>query len=208
MKATILILTFFLITLASQAQWSYRFLSSQKHYLYSSGEYIVGNEQAGKLGLNYTYNNKYTISIGYSATFKSTISPPDNFLKSGTNLAPAYASEPFENTESLHMMFGRVINLYKKNGVRIIVQGGPGLSTFRTPEFSLIKSGEMYDYQIATEKKLSLVLNPKIEMPLGNTLGCSLGPLVIINNNQNYIGAGLGIMYGIVKNNSFYYFYL
>lgn len=199
MKALVLILSLFLLALTSKAQWSYKSLPSQQHNLYSSGEYVVGNKQAGKLNLNYTYNNKYIVSLGYSATFKTSISPNDNFLKSGSNLAPNYKTEPFENNENLHLMVGRVFQLSEKSGIRLIIQGGPGISTFRTPEFSLLKSGNLFDYKIDTDKKLSLVLNPKIEIPIGSTVGFSFGPMAIINNNQKYIGAGLGLMYGIVK---------
>nr|WP_319273106.1 hypothetical protein [uncultured Draconibacterium sp.] len=200
MKVTLLIATFFLLALASQAQWSQSDLSVQKHYLYSTGEYVVGKEQAGKIGLNYTYNNKYTISIGYSATLKKTMTPTDDFLKSASNLAPAYSTEPFENNENLHLMLGRIIPLDKQNSIRLVLQGGPGISTFRSPEFSLLTSGDRYDYNIATKKKLSLVVNPKLEMPLLSALGCSIGPMLIVNDEQKYFGASIGIMYGIIKN--------
>lgn len=199
MKASVIILSLILLALTSKAQWTYRSLSSNTHHLYSSGEYVVGNSQAGKLSLNYTFNNKYIISVGYSATFKTAISPTDEFLKSGTNLTPNYKTEPFENNESLHLMLGRVIQLSQKSSVRLILQGGPGISNSRSPEFSLLKSGDLYDYNIARDKKLSLVLNPKLEIPVCCTVGFSVGPMVIVNQNQKYIGAGIGFLYGVVK---------
>lgn len=200
MKVTILIASFFLLALASQAQWSQQVLSSQKHYLYSTGEYVVGKEQAGKLGLNYTYKNKYTISVGYAATMKKTMAPTDEFLKSASNITPAYSTEPFENNENLHIMIGRIFTLDKQSGIRVVLQAGPGVSTYRSPEFRMLTSKDMYDYNIATKKKLSLVVNPKIEMPLVATLGCAIGPMLIVNNEQKYFGASVGIMYGIIKN--------
>ncbi len=188
-----------MVALASQAQWSYRFLSSQKHYLYSSGEYVVGEKQAGNIGLNYTYNNRYTLSVGYSATFKSAASPTDEFLKSGTNLSPASSAEPFQNSEILHMMVGRIFDINKKRSIRVLLQAGPGISTFREPEFNLLKSTNQYNFKTAASKKISFVVNPKIEMPLCCTVGCSVGPMVIVNSNQTYFGAGIGLMYGLIK---------
>ncbi|WP_297090005.1 hypothetical protein [uncultured Draconibacterium sp.] len=199
MKTPVLIIIFCLVALASQAQWSYRFLSSQKHYLYSSGEYVVGEKQAGNIGLNYTYNNRYTLSVGYSATFKSAASPTDEFLKSGTNLSPASSAEPFQNSEILHMMVGRIFDINKKRSIRVLLQAGPGISTFREPEFNLLKSTNQYNFKTAASKKISFVVNPKIEMPLCCTVGCSVGPMVIVNSNQTYFGAGIGLMYGLIK---------
>lgn len=199
MKTLFFIFAFCLISLMSHAQWSYKFLASQKHHLYSSGEYIVGQQQAGNIGLNYTYNNKYTLNIGYSATFKTPVSPSPDFLKSGTNLTLASSVEPFENAENLHMMVGRIFDINRRRSIRVIFQGGPGVASFRQPEFNLTKSGDQYNFKTTVSKKLSLVLNPKIEMPLCCNVGCSLGPMVVLNSNQTYIGAGIGLMYGLIK---------
>ncbi|QIA07395.1 hypothetical protein [Draconibacterium halophilum] len=200
MKTLLIITVFSLISLGTYAQWSNKSAVPKTHNLYSSGEYVVGKQQAGNIGLNYTYNNKYTISVGYTASFKSTVTPSAEFLKSGINLTPINSSEPFENTENLHMMVGRIFDLNQKRSIRIIVQGGPGISTFREPEFNLIRSGNQYNFETKTAKKLSLVLNPKIEIPLYSSVGCSVGPMLVVNSNQTYIGAGIGIMYGLIRN--------
>lgn len=200
MKTLLLITIFSLLTMGTRAQWVDKSEATKKHNLYSSGEYVVGEQQAGNIGLNYTYNNKYTVCVGYTATFKSIVTPGGEFLKSGTTLTPVNSSEPFENTENLHMMVGRIFNLNQKKSIRIVFQGGPGISTFREPEFNLLESGNQYYFETKTSKKLSLVFNPKIEMPLYATLGCSVGPMMVINSNQTYIGAGIGIMYGLIRN--------
>ena len=90
--------------------------------------------------MSYSYNNKYILSIGYAATFKSTIIPSDNFLKSGSNLTPATSAEPFENTENLHLMVGRIFNLNDKKNLRVVLQAGPGIATSREPEFALVNA--------------------------------------------------------------------
>ena len=201
MKTLLLIAIFSIFTLASRAQWADRNSVRTKHNLYSIGEYVVGDQQAGKIGMSYTYNNKYILSVGYSATFKSTVTPSDNFLKSATTITPATSAEPFENSENLHMMVGRIFNLNNKKNLRVVLQAGPGIATFREPEFALVNSNSQYNFETKTTKKLSLVLNPKLEIPLHSTVGCSVGPMVVVNSNQTYIGAGIGIMYGIIANN-------
>lgn len=200
MKTLLLITVFSIVTLISHAQWTDKPSSTTKHNLYSTGEYVVGGEQAGKIGMSYTYNNKYILSVGYSATFKSTVTPSDNFLKSATPLTPVTSAEPFENSENLHMMLGRIFNLNEKKNLRVVLQAGPGITTFREPEFAMVNASNQYNFETKTSKKLSLVLNPKIEIPLHSTVGCSVGPMVLVNSNQTYIGAGIGIMYGLIAN--------
>ena len=201
MKTLLLITVFSLVTIVCHAQWSDKPAATKQHNLYSSGEYVVGDQQAGSIGMSYTYNNKYIVSVGYIATFKSAVSPSDNFLKSGTNITPATSAEPFENAENLHMMVGRILNLNEKKNVRVVLKAGPGIATFREPEFTLVNSNSQYNFETKTSKKLSLVVNPKLEMPLHSTFGCSVGPMLVVNSNQTYFGAGIGIMYGLISNN-------
>ena len=198
MKTIILILLCCIVTLASEAQWTNKYKSnSNKHFFYTSGQYIVGESNGGNLGLNYIYNKKLSISIGYAATSKTTIGLPDEYLKSGVEYTSANEVDPFQNLENFHLMLGRAFSLNKKSSIRLLLQGGPGLTTAREPEFVI--SGTQYDYQMKSSKKVSLVLNPKIELPLCCTVGCSVGPMIVVNGSQQYFGAGIGIMYGIVS---------
>lgn len=198
MKTFYLLLIFCFCSLISAAQWSNQFQSNDKHSLYTSGDYLMGACNGGNLGLNYIYANKISVNLGYTATNKASCSLPDQYLKSGATYTSTNPVEPFENFENLHLMFGGLINLSKKNSIRILLQGGPGLSTQREPDF--IVSGNTYNYNMKTTKKVCLVVNPKIEMPLCCTIGFSFGPMVVVNDSQTYIGAGIGLMYGIIKN--------
>ncbi|HPF50732.1 MAG TPA: hypothetical protein PK335_04110 [Draconibacterium sp.] len=196
MKAILFLVAVSLISISSQAQWSYRFLSHEKHFFYSSGDYIVGNQNGGKISVNYVYNNKYTVNIGYSATTKNEAQLPNEILKSATELIPANSTVAFSNSENIHLMLGRVFNLNKEGTFRFILQGGPGMITSRDPIYT-VKSN-VYEYDMEATKKMCMVLNPKFEIPLFSALGVSAGPMLVMNNSTRYIGAGIGIMYGIV----------
>lgn len=156
----------------------------------------MGKTNGANLGLNYIYNNKLSINLGYSATNKTDSHLPDEYLKSAENYQLVNSTEPFENFESLHLMFGRIFTLTKSNSIRFLLQGGPGISTIREPEYNF--SGNQYSYDTKASKKISLVLNPKIEVPVCCSIGVSVGPMIVLNDSQKYIGAGIGIMYGIV----------
>lgn len=196
MKTITLFLLCCIAALVSQAQWSSDNKTTNKHFFYTSGQYIMGESNGGNLGLSYIHNGKYTISIGYAATSKTTAQLPTDFLKSGVEYTLANPVEPFQNLENFHLMVGRSWDLSQKKTIRVLLQGGPGLTTFREPEFMV--SGNQYNYQMKSSTKVSLVLNPKIELPLCCTVGCSIGPMIMVNGSQQYYGAGIGIMYGIV----------
>lgn len=196
MKTVLLLIAATLLTISSEAQWSYKFLSQEKHFLYTSGDFIVGKQTSGQISLNYVYNNKYTVNVGFSATTKSETMLPDHILKSATQMIPLNSATPFNNSENMHVMVGRVFKLSHDGSVRLLLQAGPGLYTSRDPVFS-VKSNA-YDFDIEANSSLCLVANPKIELPLFSTIGFSAGPMVMVNENQHYIGAGIGLMYGIV----------
>ena len=196
MKTLLIIALFSLLTISSSAQWSYRFLSQEKHFLYSSGDFIAGSQNSGKVSLNYVYNNKYTVNVGFSATSKNEAQLPNEILKSATELIPANPAAAFTNSENIHIMLGRVFNLNKDKTFRFILQGGPGVITSRDPVYS-VKSNT-YEYDMETSKKMCMVINPKIEVPVCCAIGVSCGPMVVLNKDTRYIGAGIGIMYGII----------
>ena len=196
MKTLILIILAGLLSFASEAQWSYKFLSKEKHFIYSSGDYYVGKNNSGKVSVNYVYNNKYILNLGYAASSKQDAQLPNEILKSTQELLPANSATPFSNSENLHLMVGRVIKINREGSMRFLIQGGPGLYTSRSPVYE-IKSNS-YDFDVEPAKSLCLVLNPKFEMPLFSSIGFSAGPMILVNNNESYVGAGIGLMYGIV----------
>lgn len=200
MKPLILTAAFIILAITSQAQWSFDKLSSQQHFLYTSGELIVGKQNAGKLGLNYVYNNKLCISLGYAATAKTASSLPAEFLKSATTPTPVNSVQPFDNSENLHLMVGTIFNLAKRKSIRLVLQGGPALSNKRQANFEYAGTNKQnYVTSMENTQKISFVMNPKIELPLCCMIGCSVGPMLVINDQEKYIGAGVGLMYGIVK---------
>ncbi|MCF6333291.1 MAG: hypothetical protein L3J11_08400 [Draconibacterium sp.] len=205
----LIVLTFcFFIISSACAQWSNKFSKrwSKKHFLYASGDVMVGNYKGGDLGINYIFNNKYSIKFGFSASNKQTTFLPSDYLKSSGNEVPANSNFPKEDLENFHLLVGRVIALNSKKNFRIIIRGGPGLSITRVPinwqrrKNNLFRSN--YNFDIQQKKKLNLIINPKIEFPFASIIGLSFGPMFIIDKEESFFGAGIGIMYGIIGANS------
>ena len=199
MKSLLLLIIVSLFALTGQAQWSYKFLSKEKHFVYSSGDVIMGKQNGGGISVNYIYNNRLTVNVGYSASAKTSVDLPAQILKSTEGLVPSYSTDPFSNFENIRIVVGRVINLNHEGTLRCLLRGGPGIYTSREPSF-IVKSNT-YNYQTEATKSISLVLQPKIEMPLFAAIGLSAGPMIILNENEHYFGAGIGLMYGILGKN-------
>lgn len=206
MKASLIITTLLLLASSTFAQWSNTDLRSQtkKHALFGSGDYITGNYQGGDIGINFIYNNKYSVKLGFSISEKSSTHLSQDFLKSGQTLSTTELSPPNEHFESIHLLFGRVFNLDARNRFRITLQGGPGISAVQEPVFQSTlenHSSVLTDYELKYHKKscASFVLNPKIEFPVVSVVGLSIGPMTIINQERTFWGASIGLMYGIVS---------
>lgn len=204
MKALILLTTFFMIMTTTSAQWSDKYLqtSSDKHFLYASGDVVAGNYKGGDIGINYIYKNKYSVKLGFSLSEKLVTSAPNNFLKSGETLSSVGLAAPTENLENIHLMFGRVFSFGAKNRLRLTVQGGPGISSVREPLFQASGSKSNLsstDYAIDYQKisYASFIINPKVEFPLACIFGISAGPMLILNQERTFLGASIGFMYGI-----------
>lgn len=204
MRSLVTALVFFLTIQVANAQWSYKFRWRQKHYLYTTGDYVVGKNNAADLSLNYVYNKSISLKVGYSASSPEQSRLPTDYLKSTSNLAPTDINGPFENMESYHLLVGKVFNIGSAEKVRVVLQAGPGLSTQRTPVFwkraDATAFETNYDYTIHKKQMLGLVVNPKVEFPFSNMFGFSIGPMFIMNKETKYLGAAVGFMYGIIGN--------
>lgn len=206
MKTLVVLIFCFFIVNTTSAQWSNKYKYSKKHYLYTTGDVVVGNYKGGCLGINYIYNDKYSLQFGFSATSKEVSSLPSGYLKSSENQIPSNYNLPNENLESFNLMLGRVFNLDSKKKVRIIVQGGPGFSTIREPVFGETNDSNLnevnYSSGFQKKRKLSLIINPKIEFPIAYIVGFSVGPMLIVNDERTFLGVGIGFMYGIIGKNT------
>lgn len=203
MKSLLLFAIFCITATTVSAQFSDKFLNSKSsnNSLYVTGDVMVGNYKGGDLGLNFMIDKKYSIKVGFSATDKSPIAPPSDFLKSAqTDVKSSDAA--FQNFENFYLTFGRVLFLNSKQKARIVLQGGPGISNMRTPDnwrWSVNDGSQaVYVNDISVSKKICLIVNPKLELPIAPVMGISVGPMYMYSKENSFFGAGIGIIYGLI----------
>ena len=161
----------------------------------------MGNYKGGDLGVNFIFDKKYIVKLGFSATEKLPIVPPTDFLKSAVNDVQKRESS-FENFENFYVTIGRVVFLNSKEKVRFLIQGGTGFSNNRKPEnwrWRVNDSNEsVFQSDININRNFCFILNPKIEVPIAPVMGISVGPMFIYSSETSFFGAGIGLTYGII----------
>lgn len=200
MKSLIAFIFFCFIGNIAFAQWSSKSSNSwtNDHLLYAQGEMLVGNSSGGNLGLNFVYNSKYSIQVGFSLTSKQSEPISQESIstdEAGNSINPVISANSMEN---YYCMIGRYFELNTKKSIRMVVQGGPGLSV-------IMDVPDIDNFSFAgsdTCNEISLMLNSKVEFPFSDLFCLSIGPTYIVNKQQTFFGAGIGIAYGIVKSST------
>lgn len=204
-KIIVLISGCFLITSSVLAQWSNKWLNhyNSKHLIYSQGDMMVGTNSGGNLGLNFVYNSKYTVQVGFSATSNQYGSSVTGALKSANMANPADLDPSMNMTENYHLMVGRLINLNQKGTIRFVLQGGPGMSVSMVADEIKNAGNQNQDFSNNAEKskEFSVIVNSKFELPITKTFGFSAGPTLIANHERSFVSFGVGFMYGILSTN-------
>ncbi len=205
MKRVVLLIIGVLTLSSVYAQWSnkYKIHYAKKHFLYGTGDVMLGNYKGGDIAMTYIYNSRYSVNFGFSVSGKNVSNQFTESLKSANINSTDNFKVPQENLENFHLMVGRVIKLSAKKNTRLIIQAGPGVSTIREPVFKESKNG-FSNSQIGFQRRqqVSLIINPKIEFPITYILGFSVGPMFIVNDERFFFGASVGFLYGIISNKS------
>lgn len=197
MKRLITFVFFCFIINIAFAQWSYKFRNQWRndHLLYAQGGMMVGNSNGGNLGLSFVYNSKYSIQVGFSATSKQSESMPQGMKSAEETGEFIYPVTSVNNMENYYFMVGRHFDLSTKKTIRIVVQGGAAMSLMMD-----IPDKKKFSFESSDRtNEMSLVLNSKVEFPISYLVCFSVGPTYIVNKQQSFFGAGIGIAYGIVK---------
>ena len=183
----IVILTFF-FTLQINAQFR------EKTLVYGSYESCLGTYNGIDFNINYV-NNKYSIRVGYSGFFRHAINAPNDFREDifGAN----------ETVSSVHLVYGRIYSLNKKNSIQLNVGSGLAYLSIAIP-YNFTEDGGLlafYNYRWENNiyKEFGFVVNPKVEFLLRQTFGVTASPLFQYSKHSTYLGLGIGVMFRLIK---------
>ena len=146
--------------------------------------------------MNFVYNCKYSVQIGYSSVSNNLTSIVPG-LKSQKKPGNSKAETvPRQIMENYNIMFGRHFNLNHKGSLRFILQGGPGMSVILDsfgPDNNVSFANKMQEF--------SIMINTKVEIPIIDMLGFSAGPTLVMNQERQNLTFCVGFIYGITTTN-------
>ncbi|KAF0236326.1 MAG: hypothetical protein FD181_2763 [Prolixibacteraceae bacterium] len=187
MKRLIVFSILTLGTITVSAQFANNWLNNQnKHLLYTNFDLMMGTNTGGNVGMNFVYNCKYSVQVGYS----SDSNKPAQFVqgfKSGTISETGASIIQAKMMENYDIMIGRHFDLSSKGALRFIVQGGPGMSILHDSS------------EPEKDREFSIMINTKIEFPIIDMLGFTAGPTLVMNQERQNLTFCVGFIYGIIS---------
>lgn len=196
-KAIPLLLLFYIVKINGQFK--------EKTLVYGTFEIQVGNYFGFNTNIDYVYNNIYSFKLGYTGLSKIDNNVPIDFERGNY-----YWGKPLDRLGNYYFLFGKVYQINNKNTKKIIrvdMAVGLGYLIIREPiNFKYSESGlfsnSNYTWDYNKKEEISFVFNPKVEFLLTSSFGVNFSPLLQISKSKIYYGAGVGILFRVVKNKS------
>lgn len=193
----ILIVIFLMNVMSANAQFN------KNKAFYSTGELNLGNYIGIDINLNYVYDNKYSLKVGYTGNIRKPKSQPENYASGLTGFLSFGSANPYDQFENYQIGFGKIYNINKSGTIRTNVSFGLGFTTIREPEnWQIINDAfltENYTWNYNKYHTISLIINPKIEFAFTNFYGFTISPMLQINKDRTYFGIGIGHMIGLLR---------
>ena len=176
---------------------------SEQNSLYLSNEINVGNYFGFDINLNYLRNDKYSLKIGHTRSFRDPISKPSDYTSGFSGLISFGVNRPYDQIHNYSILFGKIHHIKGRENIRFNISVGIGYSQIVEPENWIpIDVGlfqENYTWNYSQFDAISIIVNPKIEFPFTKVFGLSVSPLVYFNTERVFYGIGIGYIIGLTK---------
>ena len=174
-----------------------------KPLYYFSSEVNLGNYIGITMDLNYIVDQKYTFKLGVVANIRRPVNQPTDYTSGLIGILSFGLAQPVETMGSINAAVGKIYNLNAAKSLRLNTAVGIGYTQMKTldhwqkdSDATLVKN---YTYDKVTKNVVSVIINPKLEIPLGRVVGFSVSPMAVINAKSSYYGIGIGYVIGRLK---------
>ena len=191
MKKIILLLCF-LTVMTVNAQFS------RKHFLFQNSGISIGNYYGGNTGLNYIYNEKYSLELGFSYHVRKAKLQPDDYIP-GFEALFFILTAPRDDIISYKLLVGKIKSLNKSGTLRLNLKGGFAYSNvMKTINWTPKGTVGRYTYDYDRNDVISVIISPEINFIPLIFFGFSLSPFVLVNSKTIAFGIKFNTMFGIV----------
>ena len=174
-----------------------------KPLYYFSSEVNLGNYIGITMDLNYIVDQQYTFKLGVVANIRRPVNQPTDYTSGLIGILSFGLAQPVETMGSINAAVGKIYNLNSAKSLRFNTAVGIGFTQIQTvgnwQKDLNANFVENYTYDNVSKNVVSVIINPKLEIPLGGVFGFSVSPMAVINGKSNYYGVGLGYIIGRVK---------
>lgn len=172
--------------------------------IYVTSELNVGNYIGIDINGNYVYKEKYSLKVGYSGSIRKPKSQPEDFTSGISGLFLIGLFNPYDQFVNYQISIGRIYTLDRRGTVRANISIGVGYTTITEPENwgQMLEGGflsDNYTWNYASRNTISLLINPKLELPFFWLYGLTVSPILQINKHRTFVGIGFGQMLGLLR---------
>ncbi|MCU0460380.1 MAG: hypothetical protein MUE37_14995, partial [Bacteroidales bacterium] len=187
MKQTVLILLLVSCALPVNAQFG------ENNALYIGNEFNVGGYFGVDISLNYLYQEKYSVRLGYTTNTRIAKSIPSDYSPGIVGILTLGMNTPSDNFRSIHLDFGFIKKLNDAGTARMNLSVGLGFVSTKEPVNWQKTDGfmtENYTWDYETDHSVSLVVNPKFEFPFSRYWGLSISPMLQVYDGGTFFVVG------------------
>jgi hypothetical protein len=166
---------------------------------FSTGNYNVGFN----FDLNYIYKSKYSLLIGYSGFYKHPSSAPDDYSVGLFTLFSFGLERVYDQVHNWNLLAGRLIPLNQSETLRLHFRAGGAYSRRLIPiNWTPVNTAgitENYEYDYLEKTGPALIFNVELQWAYAQFLGHSLDTVLMIRENDVYIGMGISGSLGLLR---------
>ncbi|MRR22870.1 hypothetical protein EG830_07805 [bacterium] len=174
----------------------------EKNAIYGSNEFNLGGYLGVDLSINYVYDARYSLSLGYSINTRIAKSIPSDYSPGLVGILTLGMNTPHDDFQSFHLAGGIIARLNESGTVRANLSLGVGFVTTTQP-YNWVKTdgfmSENYTWDYQKRHYVSFVINPKFEFPFTRHWGLTISPMVQFYEGGTFFVVGVGHIFGLLR---------
>lgn len=178
----------------------------ENNALYIGNEFNVGGYFGADISLNYIYQEKYAVRLGYTSNTRIAKSIPSDYSPGMVGILTLGMNTPRDNFSTVHLDFGFIKKLNDAGTARMNLSLGLGFVLTKEPVNWQKTDGfiiENYTWDYEYDHAISLVLNPKFEFPFSRYWGLSISPMLQIYDEGIFFVVGVGHIFGLLRRSTY-----
>ena len=179
---------------------------SQKPVFYFNGGLSMGNFSGGQLGINFTFENQFSLQMEYSGILRRAKEKPDDYSAGLFSFLVLYSNGPVDNIHSFRILAGKISTINPTGKTKFNLKAG--LSYLTSSEaYNFVKDpGEglflvpNYSWNNRKTEIIGVIIKPELEHSISRIVGYSISPYLEISSEISSVGVAFNLLVGRLGN--------